>query len=241
MSGDEIKDTSRLVGSTKRQVIATAGPVHRWIEPWYLAYAVLGALASGLAAILIPLVVTNSGGSSTQVGAAIAAQNIGALFAPVWGWVADRSLAYRAIFFSGFILIAAGFLGLAVVHGFGAWLVSTFLVGFGTGASNTVACLFVVEFTPESEWGQRISWLQTFNALGAVVGMAIAGLLEPIFGTLIAALLVIPAIIVGGWGLPVPRSPFHILVFELLAGLSLISHVAAVRMLLPSPSPGRDR
>jgi MFS transporter, DHA1 family, tetracycline resistance protein len=191
-------------------VIAIKGPVHHWIEPWYLAYAVLGALASGLAAILIPLVVTNSGGSSTQLGVAIAALNVGALFAPIWGWAADRSLAYRAIFLSGFLLIAAGFLGFTVMHGFGAWLISAYLVGLGTGASNTVASLFVVEFTPESEWSQRISWLQTFNALGAILGMAIAGLLQPAFGTFVAALLVIPAILVGGWGLPVPCSTFHI-------------------------------
>jgi MFS family permease len=146
-------------------------------------------------------VVTNSGGSSTQLGAAIAGLNVGALFAPIWGWAADRSMAYRAIFFSGFMLIAAGFLGFTVMRGFGAWLVSAFLVGFGTGASNTVASLFVVEFTPESEWSQRISWLQTFNALGAILGMAIAGLLQPAFGTFVAALLVIPAIIVGGQGI----------------------------------------
>ena len=210
MSNGEITNDPATGNTPERQVIAIQGPVHHWIEPWYLAYAILGALASGLAAILIPLVVTNSGGSSTQIGAAIGAQNLGALFAPIWGWAADRSLAYRAIFFSGFMLIGAGFLGLAVMHGFGAWLISAFLVGFGTGASNTVASLFVVEFTPASEWSQRISWLQTFNALGAIVGMAIAGLLEPAFGTLVAALLVIPAIIIGGWGLPVPRSPFHI-------------------------------
>ena len=201
---------TKTISTPERQVIATKGPVHHWIEPWYLAYAILGALASGLAAILIPLVVTNSGGSPTQLGAAIAAQNLGVLFAPIWGWAADRSLAYRAIFFTGFMLIGVGFLGFSVMHGIGAWLISAFLVGFGTGASNTVACLFVVEFTPESEWSQRISWLQTFNALGAIVGMAIAGLLQPSFGTLVAASLVVPAIIVGGWGLPVPRSPFHL-------------------------------
>jgi MFS family permease len=210
MSNGEITNTPATVNPPERQVIAIKGPVHHWIEPWYLAYAILGALASGLAAILIPLVVTNSGGSSTQLGAAIATLNIGALFAPVWGWAADRSLAYRAIFLSGFLLIAAGFLGFTVLHGFGAWLISAYLVGFGTGASNTVASLFVVEFTPESEWSQRISLLQTFNALGAILGMAIAGLLQPAFGTFVAALLVIPAILVGGWGLPVPRSAFHI-------------------------------
>jgi MFS family permease len=186
MSNSQIADTLATGNTSERQVIAIKGPVHHWIEPWHLAYAILGALASGLAAILIPLVVTNSGGSSTELGAAIASLNIGALLAPFWGWAADRSLAYRAIFFSGFMLIAAGFLGFTVMHGFGAWLVSAFLVGFGIGASNTVASLFVVEFTPESEWSQRISWLQTFNALGAIVGMAIAGLLQPAFGTLVA-------------------------------------------------------
>jgi MFS family permease len=97
------------------------------------------------------VVVTKSGGSPTQIGAAIAAQNVGALFAPIWGWTADRSLAYRAIFFNGFMLVGAGFLGLAVMHGIGAWPISPFLVGLGTGAANTVACLFFVEFTPESE------------------------------------------------------------------------------------------
>ena len=210
MNNGQIQDTPTTVNASERQVIPIKGPVHHWIEPWYLAYAILGALASGLAVILIPLVVTNSGGSSTQLGAAIAALNVGALFAPIWGWAADRSLAYRAIFFGGFLLIAAGFLGFTVTHGFGAWLLSAFLVGFGIGASNTVASLFVVEFTPASEWSQRISWLQTFNALGAIVGMAIAGLLQPALGMLVAAFLVIPAILVGSWGLPVPRSAFHI-------------------------------
>jgi hypothetical protein len=77
MSNGEITNTPATVNPPERQVIAIKGPVHHWIEPWYLAYAILGALASGLAAILIPLVVTNSGGSSTQLGAAIATLNRG--------------------------------------------------------------------------------------------------------------------------------------------------------------------
>jgi MFS transporter, DHA1 family, tetracycline resistance protein len=207
---DELSATDRPSTVSNRQVIPVQGPIQHWIEPWYLSYAILGALASGLAVILIPLVVTRSGGTATHVGAAIAAQNVGALFAPLWGWIADRSRAYRGIFFGGFVLIAFGFLGFTlVVHDISAWLLSAFLVGFGTGASNTVACLFIVEFTAKSEWSERISWLQTFNALGSVVGMAVAGLLEPRIGTLLSALLVIPAIMVGGWGLPVPGGPLH--------------------------------
>jgi MFS family permease len=206
---DEPSATDRPSTVSNRQVIPVQGPIRQWVEPWYLSYAILGALASGLAVILIPLVVTGSGGTATHVGAAIGAQNVGALFAPLWGWIADRSRAYRVIFFGGFVLIAFGFLGFTLVHDISAWLLSAFLVGFGTGASNTVACLFVVGFTAKSEWSERISWLQTFNALGSVVGMALAGLLEPRIGTLLSALLVIPAIMVGGWGLPVPGGPLH--------------------------------
>jgi hypothetical protein len=51
------------------------------------------------------------------------------------------------------------------MHGFGGWLISAYLVGFGTGASNTVASLFVVEFTPESEWSQRISWVAHYHGI----------------------------------------------------------------------------
>jgi MFS family permease len=185
------------------QVIPTRGP-GRWIEPWYGAYAILGALASGLAAILIPLVVTKDGGTSTEIGTAIAAQNIGALSAPLWGEMADRSRDYRTIFFGGFLLIGLGFLAFIGWHGAFAWLLGAFLIGFGTAASNTVASLFVVEFTPSSEWGFRISWLQTFNAAGSVIGMFLAGMLVPRLGAFISAFLVLPAIAIGGHGLPVP-------------------------------------
>jgi MFS family permease len=165
--------------------------------------------------IAIPLVVIGGGGTATEIGTAIAAQNIGALFAPFWGAMADRTKSYRVIFFLGFILIGLGFLGLSVLQGLSAWTSGAFLIGFGTGASNTVAALFVVEFTPKEKWGQRISWMQTFNALGSVLGMATAGLLAPRLDTLLAALLVIPALILGGRGLPVPGSHFHLPHFTL--------------------------
>jgi MFS family permease len=193
-----------------RDVIAVRGNVHTWIEPWYGAYAILGAQTSGLAVISVPLVVTNGGGTALQIGTAIAVQNLGALFAPLWGTVADRTRAYRAVFFTGFVLIGLGFLGFTILSGFSVWVSCAFLLGFDTGASNTVASLFVVEFTPKDEWSQRISWLQTFNAVGSVLGMAIGGLLEPRAGTLIASISVIPAIVLGGRGLPVPGGRFHI-------------------------------
>jgi MFS family permease len=221
--------TPTIPAAPDREVIATSGNIMHWIEPWYGAYAILGALASGLAVIAIPLVVTGGGGSATDIGTTIAAQNIGALFAPFWGVIADKSKAYRVIFFVGFILIGLGFLDLSGLHGLAAWSAGAFVIGFGTGASNTVASLFVVEFTPPAEWGPRISWMQTFNAAGSVLGMAMAGLLAPRLDTLLAALLVIPAIILGGRGLPVPRGRFH------LARRHL--HAADIRHLLHRSGP----
>jgi len=47
MNNGQIADTPVTVNAPGRQVIPVKGPVHRWIEPWYLAYAILGALASG--------------------------------------------------------------------------------------------------------------------------------------------------------------------------------------------------
>jgi fucose permease len=76
----------------------------------------------------------------------------------------------------------------------GPWLACAFLIGFGTGASNTVASLFVVEFTPKDEWSERISWLQTFNALGLVLGMAIASALGAIADGKVANVFGYPAV-----------------------------------------------
>ncbi len=67
----------------RREVIATHRNIHRWIKPWYGDYAILGTLTSGLAVIAIPLVVSGGGGSVTEIGTTIAAQNIGSLFAPL--------------------------------------------------------------------------------------------------------------------------------------------------------------
>ncbi len=91
-------------------VIAVHGPILRWIEPWYVAYGILGALASGFAALLIALVIAGSGGSAAEIGGAVAMQNIGALFAPAWGSLADRTKAYRMILFAEFIILGVGFI-----------------------------------------------------------------------------------------------------------------------------------
>lgn len=184
-------------------VIPTAEP-HRWIAPWFGAYAILGASASGLAPLLVPLEISRSGGSASLIGLSVAVQNLGALTAPAWGALADHAKAYRPVFFSGFLLIAAGFALFTGLQGAGVWIGASFLVGLGSAASNTVASLFIVEFNPRAEWHRRISWLQTFNAGGTALGMAAAGYLAPSLGLGLAAGLSLIGLGVGHIGLPKP-------------------------------------
>lgn len=180
---------------------------HGQIAPWYGAYALLGALASGFIPILAPLVMDARGASATLIGAVMAALNLGLLSCPVWGSLADGRRAYRLVFSIGFVL-----LGLAI----GAFTLNGsptvelglgFIMGLGIGASNTVANLFVVEFYPRSEWDSRIGALQTFNAMGQVVALVLAGMLLPRMGLLFAAALALPAIVLANFGLPVTRMP----------------------------------
>jgi MFS family permease len=194
----------------ERRIIPMEGALRRWVRPWYVAYAILGVLASGLAAILIPLVIDAAHGSAGQIGLVVATLNVGVLFSPFWGMIADRTKAYRLVFLAGFLLLAAGFSVFGVLSGSAAWFVGAFVIGLGVGAANTVAGLFIVEFTPKAEWNQRISWLQTFSALGQISGLLLAGLLMPRPGMLLGAALVLPAMLFAGRGLPVPGGRFHL-------------------------------
>jgi MFS family permease len=190
--------------SPSASVIATRTP-GRWIAPWYGAYAILGACVSGFAPLLVPVEISRAGGSASLIGLSVAAQNLGALSAPAWGALADHAKAYRPIFFCGFFLIAVGLALFAGLHGFAPWIGASFLLGLGSGASNTVASLFIVEFTPRPEWHRRISWLQTFNAIGTALGLAAAGYVAPSLGLGLAAVLSLGGLIVGHVGLPAPR------------------------------------
>jgi len=54
----------------------------KWIELWYLVYALLGAIIAGLIPVLLPLRVGQSGNPS-QVGWVMAAVSLGGLSAPL--------------------------------------------------------------------------------------------------------------------------------------------------------------
>jgi DHA1 family tetracycline resistance protein-like MFS transporter len=149
----------------------------RWVEPWYLAYAFLGATIGGLAPILLPLAVSQTG-SATHIGLVMAAFNLGGLTAPLWGILADRYRLHRWLLSGGLIVTASGLGIFPFTRTQGAWLGFALLQGIGATSAATVANLFVVEVHSRSEWDKRIGWLQTFYGGGQVSGLLLAGFLS---------------------------------------------------------------
>ena len=149
----------------------------RWVEPWYLAYALLGATVAGLLPILLPLTVARGHGA-TEVGLVMAALNLGGLTAPLWGGLADRHRLHRLLLAGGLFFTAVGVLAFAFVTEWTVRLGLALLQGVGAAAAATVANLFVVEAHPQVEWDQRIGWLQTFYGGGQVGGLLLAGVLS---------------------------------------------------------------
>jgi len=79
----------------------------RWVEPWYLVYALLGATMGGLVPILLPLLVSRAA-SAAHVGLVMAALSLGGLTAPLWGNLADRCRLHRWLLTGGLSAIAVG-------------------------------------------------------------------------------------------------------------------------------------
>ena len=147
-----------------------------WVEPWYLAYALLGASAAGIVPMLLPLAVHRSRGAA-YVGWVIAAYNLGGLTAPVWGILADRYRLHRCLVVGGGVIAAAGLAAFPLIPVAAAWPALALLQGMASGAA-TIANLFVVEAHPQEEWEARIGWLQTCYAAGRSVALVAAALTQ---------------------------------------------------------------
>ena len=145
----------------------------QWVEPWYSAYAVLGATAGGLVPILVPITVNRAHGA-TEVGLVMAALSLGGLTAPLWGAPADYYRLHRWFLAGGLLVTAIGLTAFALTTVPVVWLGLALLQGIGAAAVGTVANLFVVEAHPQVEWDERIGWLQTFYG-GGQVGEAAPG------------------------------------------------------------------
>jgi len=175
------------------------------LAPWYGAYLILGLINSGLVPFLLPLVVAEHGGSLGEVGYVVGAYNAGLLPAPLLGVLVERRRAFRAVFFGGFVVLAAALAALPEARLGSTSAVLAALMGLGVGAVATVAPLFIVDFLPKPEWEPRIGWLQSFNGAGQVVGLLLAGAIAegpPARGFWLGAASALAALAVGQIGLP---------------------------------------
>ncbi len=171
----------------------------RWVEAWYLAYAMLGATVAGVVPILLPLTVSRAHGA-TEVGLVMATVSLGGLTAPLWGRLADRHRLHRWLLAGGLAVTATGLAAFPFTTGPVIWLGLALLQGIGAAAAATVANLFVVEVHPQVEWDARIGWLQTFYGGGQVAGLVLAGALGQahlrlglLMAAALAALALLPA------------------------------------------------
>ncbi len=173
----------------------------KWVESWYISYALLGLSAAGLVPILLPLVISRTDGAA-DIGLVMAAFSLGGLSAPIFGGLADRYRMHRQLLMGGLFGAAFGAaifpFTLSLFYRVGCALLS----GIGLAAASTVANLFIVEVHPEPEWDARIGWLQTFYGGGQVIGLVLAGLIgqsRPEFGLWLAggigAAAIIPVMI----------------------------------------------
>ena len=156
------------------------GTLARWrraVEPWCVAYTLIGLATGGVAPILMPLVV-NKAGSATHVGVVMATVGLGGLTAALWGDLADRLRWHRGLFGGGAVVAGLALAVFGMTTNAPAWVGLALVLGVGTAAANTVASLFVVEVHPQPEWDARIGWLQTFYNAGIVAGLVVAGSLS---------------------------------------------------------------
>jgi DHA1 family tetracycline resistance protein-like MFS transporter len=168
-------NTSSLKDETKKKVHWWG----RWIEPWYVIYGLQGASIAGLAPILLPLVISQTGGAA-QIGLVMAIFNLGGLSAPFWGYLADQRRLHRFLLISGLFITTVGLIFFPFASSLAIWVGLALLQGIGAAAASTIANLFIVEKHPSAEWDMRIGWLQSFYGGGQVIGLLLAGWLGQI-------------------------------------------------------------
>lgn len=172
-------------------------------EPWYYGYAFQAVVVFGTGAILMPIIVNNAG-DAAKAGTVVGCFYIGQMLSPLIGAITDRTGWHRAFYLSGYVLLAIGLALFPFTQLVWFWMALAFMQGVGSGTSNTVAAMFIVEYKPKSEWDGRVGWLQTFYGVGQAAGLGLAAILQarPELGLLISAGLMIPGLVLGARGLP---------------------------------------
>lgn len=158
--------------------------------------------------VLLPLMMAEISHNLSTVAYVMGVYNLGILTSPLWGVLAERLELHRILFFVAFALAAAAIAVFPFLHGIGGWMAAAFVLGAGTAGAGTMASLFIVDFAPREEWEPRIGLLQSFNGAGQVIGLLLAGIFSHgqfDGGLWLAAALLMPALMLGGVGLPVGR------------------------------------
>ncbi|APZ42342.1 MFS transporter [Acidihalobacter ferrooxydans] len=188
-----------------RTALAAPG---RYIRPWYGAYLLLGIVTAGMVPVLLPLMMVAISHQLSSVAYVMGVFDLGLLTSPLWGMFAERLKLYRSLFFLSFIIAAAAIGVFPLLHTMIGWMIAAFVLGAGSAGAGTLASLFIVDFAPQNEWEPRIGLLQSFNGAGQVVGLLLAAIFahgQFDDGLWLAAVLLIPALMLGGIGLPIQR------------------------------------
>jgi MFS family permease len=169
----------------------------------------------------MPIIVNNAG-DAAKAGIVVGCFYIGQMLSPLIGAITDRTGWHRAFYLSGYALLAIGLALFPFTQLVWFWIALAFIQGVGSGASNTVAAMFIVEYKPKSEWDGRVGWLQTFYGVGQATGLGLASVLQarPELGLLISAGLMVPGLVLGARGLP----PAHLRQKQEEAKFSRIIH-----------------
>lgn len=180
--------------------------IRKHADGWYAGYALQGVVVFGTGGILMPIIVNARGGNAALAGTVMAMFYVGQLLSPVMGSLTDRTGKHRLFYLAGFVLLAVGLGLFPALPSVGFWMLLAFIQGVGSGTSNTVATLFIVEFQPREDWDARIGWLQTFYGVGQCLGLVLVSYLQkaPAVGLYVSAALMAPAFLLGAIHLPKP-------------------------------------
>ncbi len=190
-------------------ITSSSNSWRRWVEPWYLSYAMQGAVVAGLLPILLPLAVSHAG-SAADIGLVMAAFSLGGLSAPLWGSLADRYRMHRSLLVLGLLTMSAGLIVFSITAQLAIRIGMALFLGLGAAGSATVGNLYIVEAHPKSEWDERIGWLQTFYGIGQVGGLLLAGVLTQTdlhIGLIAAAGISVTAALLGWSTAKTPLTP----------------------------------
>lgn len=201
------KSTAGQTSSHKYLVVfeAVLSEPGRYARLWYVAYLLSGVVAAGMIPVLLPMLIESVSHNLSEVAYVMGAYDVGLLTSPLWGMLAERKKQYRLLFFIGFLLSTAAIAVFPVIQVMEAWLPAAFVMGMGFSGAATIASLLIVDFEPAKEWEPRIGLLQSFNGIGQVIGLLLAGVFSHgslSIGLWIAAGILLPTLILARMGLP---------------------------------------